>query len=295
MARGISESDVHKAADEIVASGERPTVERIRAHLGTGSPNTVTRWLETWWQRLGDRLHSEKNSLKAGEPPADLAAITQQLWELAVGQAHEVATQALEESHVSLEARAAVLATSEAQIDRERTAWAEERIALIHARDLAQQGLSDLEAHLQALGRHLDELQRQHSQVDSERESLLVQLLAAQAATRETAIAANAERTERDQAHRAAEDRWMQEVDRARQEAARQTTLVAQRDKAMERAVTAHAQLQDRLRVAEASAAAADARALTLQAMLNSKPEAKAARAPKSVAPIATARKPRRG
>ena len=43
MARGITESDVHTAADEIVAAGDRPTVERIRAHLGTGSPNTVTR------------------------------------------------------------------------------------------------------------------------------------------------------------------------------------------------------------------------------------------------------------
>ncbi|WP_235202835.1 DNA-binding protein [Stenotrophomonas maltophilia] len=30
MARGITESDVHTAADELVAKGERPTVERIR-------------------------------------------------------------------------------------------------------------------------------------------------------------------------------------------------------------------------------------------------------------------------
>lgn len=47
MARGITETDVHTAADELVAAGERPTVDRIRTHLGTGSPNTVTRWLET--------------------------------------------------------------------------------------------------------------------------------------------------------------------------------------------------------------------------------------------------------
>lgn len=56
MAKGITETDVHTAADEIVAAGERPTVERIRAHLGTGSPNTVTRWLDTWWKQLGERL-----------------------------------------------------------------------------------------------------------------------------------------------------------------------------------------------------------------------------------------------
>ncbi|MCC8469305.1 DNA-binding protein, partial [Xanthomonas phaseoli] len=36
MARGITESDVHCAADALVADGKRPTVERIRAYLGTG-------------------------------------------------------------------------------------------------------------------------------------------------------------------------------------------------------------------------------------------------------------------
>lgn len=39
MARGITENDVHTAADELVAAGERPTVDRIRSHLGTGSPS----------------------------------------------------------------------------------------------------------------------------------------------------------------------------------------------------------------------------------------------------------------
>ncbi|PPU41477.1 DNA-binding protein [Xanthomonas hortorum] len=43
MARGITESDVNDAADALVADGERPTAERIRAHLGTSQPNTVVR------------------------------------------------------------------------------------------------------------------------------------------------------------------------------------------------------------------------------------------------------------
>jgi hypothetical protein len=55
MARGITEAQVHAAADALVAAGERPTVERIRAHLGSGSPNTVTRLLDTWWAGLGPR------------------------------------------------------------------------------------------------------------------------------------------------------------------------------------------------------------------------------------------------
>ena len=171
----------------------------------------------------------------AGAPPANLAELAQQWWGLAVSHAHTVATQALTEAQTALEARSEALATSEAQLSHERTSWAEERSALVHARDLAQRGVTDLEAHLQALGRHLDELQRQYAQADAERESLLGQLLAAQAAAHEVASAVNAERVEREQTHRAAEDRWLQEVDRARQEAARQGALVVQRDKAIER------------------------------------------------------------
>lgn len=51
MARGITELDFHQAADSVVLAGERPTVERIRAVLGTGSPNTVIRI----WTRGGQR------------------------------------------------------------------------------------------------------------------------------------------------------------------------------------------------------------------------------------------------
>lgn len=190
MPKGISEADVHETADALV-EGERPTVERIRAHLGTGSPNTVTRWLEPGsWAWAG--------RLQAG-----------QRWDVAVSHSHTVATQAHADAKAAVQARAQALATSETQIRHERSAWSEECTALIDARDLAQRGVSDLEAHLQALGRHLDKLQRQHAQVDTERDSLLGQLLAAQAAAQEATAAANAERIEREHAHRAAEDRWM--------------------------------------------------------------------------------------
>ncbi len=89
MARGITESDVHTAADELVAKGERPTVERIRAHLGTGSPNTVTRWLETWWNRLGTRLQPARPDLD--DAPAVLTELAGQWWELALKHAREAA------------------------------------------------------------------------------------------------------------------------------------------------------------------------------------------------------------
>lgn len=294
MPKGISETDVHQAADALVAQGERPTVERIRAHMGTGSPNTVTRWLETWWQRLDERLRAGAPGLAAGNPPADVAALAQQWWEVAVTHAHTVASQALADAQAALQVRADALSASETQIATERLAWAADRTELIHARDLAQRGVSDLEAHLQALSRHLDELQRQHAQVDTERESLLGQLLAAQAAVQETTAAANAARTEREQAHRAAEDRWLQEVDRARQEAARQAVIVVQRDKAIERMTIAIADLQERLRLASIATAAAEARANTLQAVRASPPKARAVRTPKPTAAAAAARTTKR-
>ena len=75
MARGITESDVHSAADEIVAAGDRPTVERIRAHLGTGSPNTVTRWLDTWWRGLGPRLEAQQRRFAVPNAPEAIVAL----------------------------------------------------------------------------------------------------------------------------------------------------------------------------------------------------------------------------
>lgn len=56
MPRGITQYQVNAAADAILGTGENPTVEKIRAALGTGSPNTVTRMLDAWRGQLGERL-----------------------------------------------------------------------------------------------------------------------------------------------------------------------------------------------------------------------------------------------
>jgi len=41
--------DVDRAADALLREGERPTIERIRARLGRGSPNTINPLLDAWW------------------------------------------------------------------------------------------------------------------------------------------------------------------------------------------------------------------------------------------------------
>lgn len=75
MARpGITYKEVAAAADSIVAAGENPTIQRVRAALGTGSPNTIHRHLTAW------RDAAPVQERKAPELPADLqAAIVREL------------------------------------------------------------------------------------------------------------------------------------------------------------------------------------------------------------------------
>ena len=55
---------VCQAADRVLRSGRRPTVEGIRELLGGGSPNSVTAYLNDWCRELGGWL------VAAETPPA---------------------------------------------------------------------------------------------------------------------------------------------------------------------------------------------------------------------------------
>src|SRR3546814_21133075 len=96
MARGMTEPAFHSAAGAIVDEGERPTGGRIRAHLCTGSRNTVTRWLETWWQGLGQGLQAQQASLSLPDAPDAVGKVAGELWRLALEHAQAKANEALE-------------------------------------------------------------------------------------------------------------------------------------------------------------------------------------------------------
>ena len=49
---GIQLEDVCAAADALVAQGLKPTIERVRRHLGGGSPNTVSALLDDWFAKI---------------------------------------------------------------------------------------------------------------------------------------------------------------------------------------------------------------------------------------------------
>ncbi|WP_372486385.1 DNA-binding protein [Stenotrophomonas sepilia] len=252
MARGITESDVHTAADELVAKGERPTVERIRAHLGTGSPNTVTRWLETWWNRLGTRLQPARPDLD--DAPAVLAELAGQWWELALKHAREVAHRELAEAKQSLaaqrdaqEAKSRLIADELTQVRSERdAAITGERIASTQAAEL-QQLVEQLRLQISELAEQRDLELRRADRTEEARQQLDVRL-------HEALETAKSEREDWTEYVRSVENRTLSDVDRARQEV---KELQAQLSKTSEHHRALENQLRQDIQAAQSAAATA--------------------------------------
>lgn len=228
MAKGITQAQVDIAADALVVAGERPTVDRIRAFLGTGSPNTVTRMLETWWQSLGARLTSQQVRATLPGAPEAVAVLATQLWDSALEAARVEVVQAL-----SSEADAIAARTTQLEADREalalHAATSDAAVqAADHARHLAEARLAEAQQLVQHQTVQLEDLTQQRNAARVRIEELeLAQTELSERLTRQV-DAASAERDALAQHVRAVEDRAYQEVDRARQDAkALQTQLAA--------------------------------------------------------------------
>jgi len=200
MRTGITQEQVNTAADALVAAGDKPTVEKVRAALGTGSPNTVTRMLDTWRGGLAERL---QRVLHLPELPAEAGQAMAALWQLAVDHAERLL-------QTRMATERATLAANEAQLTEERTRWA--TMLAEHACANLDSQLHDSKALREDLVQQRDRLQVLCDRQIGELEALHVELAAR--------LAAADQERERTAAHiRAIEDRAHQEVDRARQEA----------------------------------------------------------------------------
>ena len=219
MARGITESDVHTAADEIVGGGERPTVERIRAHLGTGSPNTVTRWLETWWQGLGRRLDTHNRGLAVPEAPEAVAGLAGEWWALAIEHARSVAEVALAADRAALEHEVQALKRDREAFAAEAAALREQVSAANHKAELATAQTAELQRLAVRLEEQLKEVGRQRDAAIDQVADGQTTRHALEARIQSLQDAAQAERESLGLHVRAVEDRALSEIDRARQEA----------------------------------------------------------------------------
>lgn len=278
MARGVTETDVHTAADELVAQGERPTVERVRAHLGTGSPNTVTRWLDTWWQGLGRRLQAHATFLEIPAAPESVSLMAGRFWQVALAHADELAQGRLAEQGLRLQA-------DQVALEAMRTALSEENERLREHADASAQTAALAQARNEELHRLVAQLETQLEQAHQQHTAQKTQLEEAQ---RELAILAQRlhaqheafeqQRSELTQHLRATEDRAHREVDRARQEAktlAGQLAIANKQQAAAEKAW--RVQMQESEREAQRHAREATrlaSRAEALQAQLSQLPAA---------------------
>lgn len=272
MARGITEAQVHAAADAIVIAGERPTVERIRAHLGSGSPNTVTKLLDNWWTGLGQRLAALAPTVAIPDAPAAVQRLAGELWTQAVATAREQAQLALALEHEALERARAVLAAEQIQGSELIAEAAQARAASDQARSLAEARLAEAQRRADQLETLLADATEQRTalaerlgRLEQERSRLDHQLQAERAS-------ASQEREAQIAHSRAVEDRAHAEVDRSRQEVqelrAQLRDVERDRDLERERLAKALRQAKADLSTAQRDLARQTGRAEALEAQL---------------------------
>lgn len=238
MARsGITQTQVNEAADALLRGGERPTIERVRQALGTGSPNTLVRLLEEWWSDLGRRLDAQAAKMSLPDAPEPVVAAASQLWLAAVEHAQGLAKSAIADEVAALASERAAMAERERQRDAELVATIAATQTALEAQASAETRLADIERLSHSLALQRDDLQTQRDAATTERDVLSRRLAEARESHEQAQREAAAERQALEAQFRAGEDRWLREVDRARQDAGQAIARLEKVDKQLAAAV----------------------------------------------------------
>lgn len=222
VSRGVQVDDVWAAADAVLAQGDRPTIERVRTHLGRGSPNTVAPMLDAWYASLGKRLHTDNGEDGAGEQgalPAPVLRAAKALWGRAQQHAQEQAAESLRIDRSMLEQQVERLAAKRNELDQEQQKLKERSEALGAALQAKDQQIADLVRQLAALQKSMV---AREGEVEQLRAHLAATTSALQAERERLDALTEEHRQERGRLEQRAHDqekRLLEDVDRARQEA----------------------------------------------------------------------------
>lgn len=286
MAIGVPKTDVFQAADRVLARGERPTVERVRAQLGRGSPARVGQLLEQWWEALAKRLAGET---RLPELPADVAAAFRSVWATATEHATAVADAALAERRESVERDHVSLSAERLRLNAEIDGVREALRVADAARTVADQRLADQLELVDQLRRELDDGAHRRDALEARNASLEQELAALRRQVQHKEDGIAKERAATAEHVRSVEDRAHAEVDRARADAKAQKAQIAQleREGRTLRATLSeeHQAHANALRAAERVQAAAEAKAATMErqfALLIARPPRLSARRKKT-------------
>lgn len=180
---GVRERDVWEAADTLLLNGFRPTVERVRAEIGRGSPNTVGPHLDSWFKALGGRIQDPSAFCASTEAPDAVSQAARTFWDAALSAARQACTDELTQDREAL-------AHESARLEMERADLAGQRIRLADAAETQQTlidtlktQVEDARASLNATAAERMSLtarhERQIAQLHAERETLEDRLEAA--------------------------------------------------------------------------------------------------------------------
>lgn len=308
MAIGIQATDVWAAADALLRAGEQPTVERVRGHLGRGSPNTVGPHLKAWFRTLGQRLAGEEGAREeGGDVPAAVSEAFDAVWRTAREAAVTAAQAAMETQQQAVASARDALAHDRERLQQETVRLAQRETDLTAAvgaaraqADAAEGRARALEARLRQADATLQTVQEQrgaaqaaerdavqalqHEQV-RHREALGTAQRAHESALEAAAQAHRVALTQAENRHASHERRWLSELDAERQ-AARRAVKTAEQER--QTAATQLADIGKRLAIAQQLAAESQQELTTTRAAAQQW-EARCAEVQSSAAAVQTA------
>lgn len=154
MSRGITQDQVNEAIEALLARGDRPTTERVRGYLGTGSMSTITRMVDVWWKQLPARLHAQAPAtVSIPDAPPAVSAAASSMWAAALEEARNQARADYEQAHARLEADRHLLEQERqdlmASVQRREEEAAAALAHMEQARQLAETRLSEVQRRLE--------------------------------------------------------------------------------------------------------------------------------------------------
>jgi len=248
MATGVQEADVWAAADALLQSGEQPTIERVRLHLGRGSPNTVGPHLKAWFRGLGERLSAGHRGVN-GVPEAVTRAFAH-IWETALATARDEWSAAVTQERAELAKAREALAIDHAAVQQVRARLQAREADLQASAQAAHAQAAAAETRLQAAEQQVNEARLASKDLENaltrtrEQVTALQQALQQAEATHRDALAAAQTR------HAAHERRWLSEIDEQRQALKKARDEVTEQRKFAARDKAAHAEALDQARKA---------------------------------------------
>lgn len=171
--RSITQQDVWQAADALLLAGQRPTIERIRLHLGRGSPNTVSPHLDAWFAGLGARLQDPQAFAAPANLPEPVNQAARYLWDAAQAEARATVS-------ASYAAREAELEQGREALAADQAALAQERAILMAKLEAADSALAELARARDEAGERADRAEAQWRAQQAENEAARAALVRAQ-------------------------------------------------------------------------------------------------------------------